>query len=434
MPENSQTFKFTFHKDQERTYLRIPFLVGADIDKLAVSYEYQRRRRVAEGRGLERLLEVNIIDLALEDPVHTLIGASGSERQSIVIHENYATPGYRPAPIAAGTWYVVLGLYLLEEEGGAITLTVTQTPKEQVLLRGDTHVHTAHSDGWYTVEETIARARQDRLDYIFITDHNCMTSNAYLPCSPDLTVLPGVEMTYYDGHYNLLGAIRPVKTFFANGREEVLAIMREGRQNGALASVNHPMDGPCGWKFGLSDDVPADMIEIWNGPFTNENAAAVRLWQSELCKGRHLPAIGGSDVHHGELFRQMATPATLLYSRSRSKSDILYALKHGHAFVGMTPDAPGLDLLLGSARMGDTASRSEGETMRMTFTNLHNGDEVRLYNETGLVWKETPGSYARFEAEKKACGSLFLRTEVWRPLPGIGMTLASIGNPVYLAE
>ena len=434
MPENIETFTFMFHKDQERTYLRIPIQVGADMESLTVSYDYQRRRRVEEGPHRERLLEVNIIDLALEGPEYKLIGASGSERKTISIHENYATPGYRPSPITAGTWYVVLGLYLIEEDGCAVTLTVSQTKKELVLLKGDTHLHTSHSDGWYSVEETIARARQDRLDYIFLTDHNCMTSNAFLPCYPDLTVLPGVEMTYYDGHYNLLGLERPVKTFFANGREEVLAIMREGKQSGALASINHPMDGPCGWKFGLDEDVPADMIEIWNGPFTPENAAAIRLWHNELCKGRHLPAIGGSDAHRGELFRQMGTPATFLYSRSRSKSDILDALKYGHAFVGMTPDAPRLDMQLGSARMGDTAGRNDGEMLQIMLSNIHAGDEVRLYNEAGLVWKEVPGSFARFDVEKPVSGSLFMRTEVWRPLPGIGMTLASIGNPVYLTE
>ncbi len=431
MPENSQSFTLILQKSQERQYLRIPVQVGTDIEQLTVSYDYQRRRQTEEGPGRVRLSEINIIDLALEDPNHVLAGASGSERLSITIHENYATPGYRPAPVVAGTWYVVLGLYLLEESGCTVTVTIEQTSKKPVLLKGDTHLHTYHSDGWYSLEETIARARQDRLDYIFITDHNCMTSNTFLPSYPDLAVLPGVEMTYYNGHYNLLGIERPVKTFVANSRKEVLSIMQEGRQNGALASINHPMDIPCGWKFGLDADVPADLIEIWNGPFTPENAATIQFWHGELCKGRHLHAIGGSDAHRGELFRQMATPATFLYSASRSKSDILASLKKGHAFVGMTPDAPHIDLQWGSARMGDTATKSDGETLLMTFSHLRAGDEVRLYNQTGLIWREVPGAYARFEAEKSVHGSLFVRTEVWRPLPGLNMIPASIGNPVY---
>jgi len=431
MPENTQTFALALTKDQQHQYLRIPVQVGQNVEQLTISYDYQRCRPFTEGPGRVRLSEVNVIDLGLEDPDHVLVGTSGSERSTILIHENYATPGYQPAQLAQGTWYVLLGLYLIEESGCALTLTATQTPKQPMLLKGDTHLHTNHSDGWYSVEETITRARQDRLDYIFITDHNCMTSNANLPCYPDLCVLPGVEITYYNGHYNLLGLKRPVKTFFANSREEVLAIMAEGRDNGALASINHPMDGPCGWKYGLDKDVPADMIEIWNGPFTPENAAAICFWHTELCKSRRLPAIGGSDAHRGELFRQMATPATFLYSRSHSKSDILDALKNGHAFVGMTPDAPLLDLALGSAHMGDTATQSDGNTLLMTFLNLRAGDEVRLLNQTGLIFNETPGAYARFEAEKPVGGSLFVRTEVWRPLPGIGMTLASIGNPVY---
>ena len=431
MPENSQTFTLMLQKDQERTYLRIPIQVGRDTERLTVSYDYRRRLQTEEGPGRVRLSEINIIDLALEDPAHVLVGASGSERLSITIHENYATPGYRPTPVTAGTWYVVLGLYLLEESGCTVTLTVEQRPKQAVLLKGDTHLHTHHSDGWYSLEETIARARQDRLDYIFITDHNCMASNAFLPSYPDLAVLPGVEMTYYGGHYNLLGIERPVRTFTANSREEVLAIMAEGRRNGALASINHPMDGPCGWRYGLGEDVPADLIEIWNGPFTPENAAAIQFWHGELCKGRRLHAIGGSDAHRGELFRQMATPATFLYSASRSKSDILEAVKYGHAFVGMTPDAPHIGLQWGSARMGDTATPADGEMLLMTFSHLRAGDEVRLYNQTGLIWREIPGAYHRFEVEKPVEDSLFVRTEVWRPLPGLGMIPASIGNPVY---
>ena len=432
MSDKSQTIAMTIEHSNQRQFVRVPFAIEPYMELLTVSYAYQRRRPVDEAYGRARLDEVNIIDLGLEDPDHVLVGASGSERSTVLVHENYATPGYRPASLREGTWYVVLGLYLIEEGGCALTLTITQTIKQPVLLKGDTHLHTTHSDGWYSVEETIARARQDRLDYIFITDHNCMTSNASLISYPDIAVLPGVEITYYDGHYNLLGVQRPVKTFFANTREEVLAIMQEGRNSGALSSINHPMDIPCGWKFGLGEDVPMDLMEIWNGPYTPENDAAVRFWHGELCKGRHLPVIGGSDAHRGELFRQMATPATFLYSRSRSKSDILEAIQKGHAFVGMTPDAPQMELVLGNARMGDMAAQEDGDMLDMTFRQLRSGDEIRLYDQTGVIFQDVPGRLHCFEVQRCVKGSRFVRAEIWRNLPVGGMTLASIGNPIYL--
>jgi hypothetical protein len=430
-PLNRKTIDLLLDKSQERQYLRIPFEVGEDAERLDISYEYQRRRPVEEVPGNIHLYEVNIIDLGLEDPAHALIGASGSERCHITVEENWATDGYRAAALTPGVWYVILGVYKVEEAGCPLILTVEQTRKESVLLKGDTHVHTTHSDGRYTVEETIQRAREDRLDYLFITDHNSMTSNEHLVSTPDLTILPGVEITYYDGHYNLYGVKRPVNTFVANSREEVLAIMREGRENGAIASLNHPIDLGCPWKFGFGEDVPADMIEIWNGPFTPWNAATVDLWHKELCRGRHWPAIGGSDAHRGELFRLIATPATFLYARSRQKSDILQAMRAGHAFIGMSPDAPTIHMAVGKALMGDTAACGDGQTLRLALERLSAGDEVRLINEQGIVYKETPGAWQRFEMEKNVQGSRFIRAEVWRALPGIGQTLAAISNPIY---
>ncbi len=350
----------------------------------------------------------------------------------MVLHANHATPGYRPGDIVPGQWQLVLGAYLIEAEGCPVEITIRQTFKTPCLLVGDCHVHTEHSDGWYPVEALLDRARQDKLDFIFVTDHNCMTSNALLRSDPTLTVLPGVEMTYYDGHYNLFGLPRPVATNTANGRDEVLAIMREGKKNGALASLNHPTCNNCGWKYGFDADVPADLIEIWNGPFTPQNAAAVQLWHEHLCRGRRWPAIGGSDCHHAELFRIVATPATFLYAASNAPQDILDAMAGGHAFVGMQPNAPRIHMAMGDARMGEVCAQS-GQALQLTLGGLSDGDEVRLIDATGVVWRQAPGRCHRYEAAYGGPASKFLRVEIWRELPGIGKTLASIGNPIYMA-
>lgn len=415
---------------EQRQYLRLPFEVAEDVETLEISYSYTRRRLEKEG-GVTLNQEVNIVDLALEDPAHSLVGASGSQRLSVTIHENWATPGYRPARLVPGTWYLVLGAYLIEEAGCEVSVSITQTKKETVLLRGDTHCHSEHSDGRYPVEEVLRRAKADGLDYLFLTDHNAMSSNEYLRSEPGFTVLPGVEMTYYGGHYNLYGVRRPVKTYTANTREEVLRIMREGKQSGALCSVNHPVDASCYWTFGTGSEVPLDLIEIWNGPFTKWNRGCVELWEGELKKGRVWPALGGSDCHRAELFRNFGMPCTFLYARGRSGSDILEAIRLGHAFIGMNPEAPILYLQLGDARMGDVCSTGE-RTLKLRVENLHEEDEVLLIDESGPVKSWKSGRCACFETEAEIASRVYVRLEVLRSLPGMETTLAAISNPIYI--
>lgn len=430
MTDEKTVLSFTYRIDhaQQRQYLRIPIQVETDTEKLEIAYDYIRRREAVQG-NVTQLNEVNIVDLALEDASGALVGASGSERKSILIHENYATPGYRGVPLTPGTWHIVLGAYLIEDDGCPVSVTVTQYRKQDVLLRGDCHCHTEHSDGWYTVEDVISRARQDRLDYLFITDHNSMASNPLIRSYPDLTVLPGVEVTYYDGHYNLFGKERPIRTYVANSREEVLNIMAEGRRAGALSSINHPIDFGCGWKFGFSEDVPADMVEIWNGPFAPWAKGCIDMWHDQLCKGRIWPAIGGSDCHHVELMRSFATPTTFLYSKSRAGSDILDAMRQGHAFIGMTASAPRIFMACADARMGDVC-RERG-TLCLSVEALSQTDEVLLIDQTGVVFRDTPGRCAKYVAEFAVRNSRFIRAEVWRNTPIIDRTLASISNPIY---
>lgn len=427
----TQTFTRLIEKREERRYLRVPIEVREDVESLTISYDYTRHRLSPGGERVTLRREVNIIDLALEDPGQVLVGASGSERREITIHENYATPGYRGILLRPGTWFIVLGAYLVEEEGCTVTLSVVQRKKGGMLLSGDCHSHTVHSDGWYTVDEVIDRARQDKLDFLFITDHNSMASNPLIRSQPGLTVLPGVEVTYYDGHYNLFGVERPIQTYVANSRDEVLSVMREGRASGALVSLNHPFDRGCPWTFGFGPEVPADMVEIWNGPYTPFNRKSIDMWHGQLCRGRIWPAVGGSDCHRSELFRTFAAPTTFLYARSNSGSDILDAMKSGHAFVGMHTGAPGIHLAMGEAGMGDI-HYGQKEPLHLRVEALAEGDEIRLIDQTGLIWSNSPGTCWQYETSHDPGESTFLRVEVWRTLLGGIRTLASISNPVYI--
>lgn len=418
-------------QEQQGLYLRVPVEVPQDVDRLVITYAYQRHLKDSLGEGISRQTEINTIDLALENPGGELTGASGSNRTEIYLHENHATPGYLPQKVQPGTWQVVLGAYRIATEGVEVQIKVQFHKKQTVLLRGDCHSHTVHSDGWYTVEEATQRARQDKLDFLFITDHNSMTSNEQLVSDETLTVLPGVEITYFGGHYNLFGVKRPVKTYVANTREQVLAILHEGRSAGAISAVNHPVDPGCPWTFGLGEDVPMDAVEVWNGPFTPANQAAIDLWHSQLCQGRIWPAIGGSDCHHTELFRTHGTPTTFLYARSRSASDILSAIREGSAFIGMHPEAPHIFLQLGQARMGQVHQGQEDQ-VSISVSNLSAGDEVQVITVKGIIYRHQPGACLQYQHHLPVAGSLFVRVEIRRSLP-IGITtLAALSNPIYI--
>lgn len=429
------TFVYHIPQAMQRQYLRVPIQVNPDVETLTVRYDYARRRERQPQAGMVCRDEVNIVDLALEDAQGNLVGASGSERNEITVHENWATPGYAPTAPKPGQWHLVLGAYLIEPPGCALTITITQTPKQALWLRGDAHTHTHHSDGWYSPQQVIERARQDKLDYLFLTDHNSMASNAYAQSSADLAVLPGVEVTYYGGHYNLLGVARPIRSYVANTPQEVAAILQEGRAAGALASVNHPLDPFCPWTFGLGEEWPFDLWEVWNGPYTPANEAAMAKWHEMLCRGRRLAAIGGSDCHHSHLFLTFATPCTFLWSASRAKSDILAALRAGHAAIGMTPEAPRLMLQAEDAIMGDVCKPGVGGSLpqvRITAQDLADGDALGLITQDGAQHTVQPGACSRFEmAWQPPEGTRFVHAQVRRTLPVVGETLAAMTNPIY---
>lgn len=429
----TQTLHRRIEPGEQRSLLRVPLQIPADIETLTIAYTYDRHRVEDLGGGKSARREINCIDIALENEAGMQVGASGGARGEITIHENYATPGYLPTPVTPGVWQVILGAYVVAPEGCDVELQITLRSKGVVLLRGDCHSHTEHSDGWYTVDALIERARQDQLDFLFITDHNSMSSNRLIRSYPDITVLPGAEATYYGGHFNFLGIERPMDGYFANGREQVLQIMQEGRRRGALTSLNHPIDSNCPWTFGFeAGEVPADLVEVWNGPFTQYNAGSVTMWHEQLCAGRRWPAIGGSDCHHDELMRIPGTPSTFLYARSRGGSDILEALRLGHAFIGMDKDAPRIHMNAGNAIMGDICENVENAKLELVVEELKAQDEVRLIDQTGVVWQGTPGACSRFEQTHPVRGSLFLRVEIRRSMPQLGLhTMASLSNPIY---
>ena len=420
---------------RQGSYFTLPFEMPVNTESFSLSYSYPRHREsdtnVHSGTFTSRR-EINIIDLGLIAPDGTQVGASGSDKTSITISETSATPGYDPTPLVNGEWQIIVGAYKVAEEGVNVLYELSFTPKHLRLLKGDLHTHTQGSDGVLAVEELARHAQKNGLDFLAITDHNQMISADALPAVPGITLIPGVEWTHYKGHANFLGVDQPYdEPFLANTIEDIAARFESARERGAFISVNHPSDLVCPFLFEINS-LPYDCLEIWNGPMRGSNLQAIGLWHSLLAAGRKIPICGGSDYHRDSLLLFPGGPTTCVYTMSGGATDILEALKRGHAYLVYSANGPILELTAGEVLMGDSVEFSRINRLEFKVSGLLAGDVVQVSTSRGstaLHQAETDGDL-RGEYLIDAPG--FARIDVLRSfLPGLPLLPALISNPIY---
>ncbi len=228
--------------------------------------------------------------------------------------------------------------------------------------RGDFHCHTHHSDGVLSPAELLALARSEGLDFLTITDHN--NAGAYEHFAEDFLVIPGLEVTYKRGHYNVLGVevaadaawLKQVGGGYVDrpGATDPFPTMndllRATAAHGALNSINHPLLVPWAWEFPETDLRQVHCLEIWNDPSwpgnQRDNPRAIALWTHWLNAGYRHTAIGGSDFHRpapppGEQkpAERLGRPSTYVYAAELSGQAILGAVRQRRAYVSMGPRA-----------------------------------------------------------------------------------------------
>jgi hypothetical protein len=402
-----------------------------EVESLSLTYQYERHSGV-EQNGFTPRQEINIIDLGLIAPDGTQVGASGSDKNSFQVSETYATPGYQTCNLVPGEWQILLGAYKVTPQGVTVTYELIFTPKHLRLLKGDLHTHTLASDGVLTADGLGHHALHHGLDFLAITDHNQMISADALPDIPGLTLLPGIEWTHYKGHANFTGVDKPYDgSFLANTPEEILERFQSARERGALITVNHPYDEGCPFTFDM-DSLPFDCLELWNGPMRMSNMMTIAMWHGMLASGKKIPIVGGSDYHRSQLFLFPGGPTTCVFAKSAGASDILSALKHGHAYLIYAPDGPTLELTAGNAILGDSVPFAQVKEMQITVKGLNRGDVLQVVTVQGgtqLLKAETNGN---FKGHYTMNAPGFARVEVLREfIPGVPMLPALISNPIY---
>ncbi len=343
----------------------------------------------------DRPEEGAVVDLGLIAPGPTTMGTeafrgwSGSERTVITVGQRRATPGYRPGPIAAGTWHAILGLYaipatgcrywvdieLLWDEPGREEAAVEAHPPGPTPRPGraigrpdarrwfacDLHAHSVHSDGVDELAELAAAAGRLGLDVVFATDHNTTSHHPFLDGATAAggagaaVLLPGEEVTTYRGHMNALGATGWID-FRHRSADDVAGAIDTIHAHGGLASINHPRRNPCGWTWG---NVPMDLVEVWNGPWSDANEASLAWWYELVAAGidglggrspragspsRPPTSVGGSDCHGAASARPLATPTTWVLAAATTREAIVAGLAACRVAVTASPAAKPPDI------------------------------------------------------------------------------------------
>ncbi len=467
--------------DRERDeFPLIPFDVPPGVARLSIAYEFSHPL-TADKAGWE---EGNIVDIGLFDPRGAEFpngqgfrGWSGSARREFTLSTGDATPGYIPGPILPGTWHLLLGLYQLAPEGCDWRITVrmeageTGNPSSQILpcpydssplapgprwFRGDLHAHSHHSDATAPLEDMVAAARAQGLDFIAVTEHNTVS---HLPelrrldqairagerAGPPLLLIPGVELSTYHGHVNLW----PVEDWmdFRLWQDDRMRRIREiARQRGALFSVNHPKDDGPPWAFG--DFFEPDCMEVWGAPWFVSNYQSLAVWDGLLRQGYRITAVGGSDKHQapftGELgWYELGTPTTWVWADELSIPAIVAGLRAGHVLISEGPSGPFLELTAEAdgrrAVMGDELPVPAGVPVHLRVrVRGAAGCLLRLVSARRALQTEiTAGDFAH-TWEIVPDGDRYFRPEVIEP-PEVpleedpsAMMARALGNPVFL--
>lgn len=413
-------------------FIEIPFELPAGAEALVVTCSVAGQDRAG-----------TYVDLGLCDP-QRVRGWSGGARSELVISAEWTTPGYLPGPLEPGRWNVLIASNRIPAAGVQVALAIKYQPRRSHStatdrlaagwLRGDLHMHSVHSDGEYTLGEVFKLCEATGLDFISVTDHNTISQNL-VPAPPtELIRIPGVELTTYRGHSNLLGIAAPVDDFRVRSQAELEQRLSHARQQGARIVLNHPFDPGCGWEWDWAIDY--DWLEVWNGPWRAVNQQALDWWHAQLVGGRRLVAVAGSDTHRPHQYVKHGYPCSWVYSASRTAEAILAAIDQGHLVLSYAPDGPRIELRCGDWMVGDVVpAQDQRPTLDLQVTQLQPQDLVKLISEHGIEQELTVGAGETLLTQRwNTAGQRFCRVEVWRFFPQVQqMLVAALSNPIYFA-
>jgi len=454
---------------QNESYIQVSFDVPAGVERVTLTFDYTGKD------------QHTALDLGLKDPME-LRCWSGGNKSLLTVGIVDATPSCLPGLIPSGKWNVLIGVPNIRpsvQSHYTIRVYFSSTgavANEPALLnvplktgpawyRGDLHLHTAHSDGecpsqtgkmvpcpvYFSADAAARRG----LDFIAITDHNANSQyNSMRELQPyfdKLLLIPGREITTFQGHINFLGSTDFVD--FRLGSKEVPdvnTLLRGAASAGALASINHPGDPSgeicmgCGWTPATKVDMHLlTAVEAVNGGSEQYEIPNIPFWDQQLNNGCRLAGIGGSDNHRPmqplDGIGSVGSPANAVYATELSTPAILAGIRAGHVFIDIAGTRDRLLEVTARAagkiaQMGDLLTAPQGESVEFvlhaaaasggTIRLLEDGQEIPL--KTGAV---VTSADQNFSLPWLSDGRRhWFRAEVM----GANGKMWLLGNPIYV--
>jgi hypothetical protein len=453
-------------KDRE-SYVEVPFNVGAGIVRVTVDFSYTGHERKTT------------IDLGLFDG-ERFRGWSGGNKNSFTVSETDATPSYLPGPVRPGVWKLILGIpsiadgerseyeakvYFSRSGDVPAVSTFGRAPVRTgaAWYRGDLHMHDAHSDGsclsqsgakvpcplYKTVEAAVARG----LDFIVISDHNTISHYDAMrelqPYFDRMLLIPGREITTFEGHANVFGTTEFIDFRLAKGHLTIADILAQTEKMHGIFSINHPglPSGSecmgCGWSAKGTDYSRVAAIEAINGGTLDGPMSGIAFWQKRLNEGFRLTGVGGSDNHNASMDAQVRSavgyPTTVVYASELSERAVLNAIRAGHVFVDVRGSRNrGIEFTAEgggkTAMMGDAIASAAGTDVHFVLTMKGlEGAHPEVIRD-GEVMTVTDASALKEPSETRAFDykSDGKRHWIGVNVRGADGSLLILGNPIYL--
>lgn len=406
-----------------------------------------------------------------------------NEAMLFELGENQACAGGLPGPIPSGEWKLVIyKRRMCEDVSAELTVQCTlgdpQTnarPAELTFARacldtekrwyqGELHTHSNESTGRTSVAEVIEAAREQKLDFLALTDHFTASHWRALQAEYDgqkPLLLQSMEVSGDRGHANLHGLRRWMNPL-VDDNEELTAFLGlkqrpsmnqladDTHHQGGLFCINHPLSGEMGWRYRDFDLNKADMIEAWCLSEKDATLSYPTYYDMLLARGYRLTAVGSSDSHHPTRPGpwRLGQIRTFIYADSLSQKELLAGLKAGHAYISVDQCEMSLTACCGGrqAMMGDTLAVHGGETVEVRV-DLHRHPKGNLFvylngalHECYYVDHSAPAAVSFRLPELSANHNAYLRVEFYEiegALPYYGYswrnwkTLRLISNPIY---